>query len=216
MDVSLAALPRAELEAMIVAGKEVRACCRELARTGETLVGEMLRGEGPVVEWMHYPTGDVVDDVTGAIYYYHVHDSGPGHFHTFMGTGRSMTHLVAIAMDGGHAPIRLFTTNRWVTGETWRPAAEVIRMVERFAVARATPSWPVNRWIGAMVRLFRPQIVALITARDAAVAAHGGERALEDRALEITSALDIDVERQIAAVRAAPGRRRAVATSSLP
>ena len=154
--------------------------------------------------------------MTGAIYYYHVHDSGPGHFHTFMGTGKTMTHLIAIAMDADGAPVRLFTTNRWVTGEAWRPAPEAIRMVERFAVARATPSWPVNRWIGAMIRLFRPQIAALIAARDAAVAAHGGEAALEDRALEVTSALDIDVERQIAAVRAALARRRAVTISSLP
>jgi hypothetical protein len=216
MEVKLAALPREDLEAMLAAGKEVRACCRELTRTGDSLVGEMLRGQGPVREWTHYPTGDVVDDVTGAIYYYHVHDSAPGHFHAFMGTGRSMTHLIAIAMNATGTPVRLFTTNRWVTGEAWRPAAEVIRMVERFTVARATPSWPVNRWIGAMIRLFRPQIAALIAARDATVAAHGGEAALDNRALEITSVLDIDVERQIAAIRSALGRRRAVATSSLP
>ena len=45
MEVKLAALPRAELEAMFAAGKEVRACCRELTRTGDTLVGEMLRDQ---------------------------------------------------------------------------------------------------------------------------------------------------------------------------
>ena len=56
-----------------------------------------------------------------------------------------------------------------------------------------------------MVRLFRPQIAALIEARDAAVAAHAAahpdRNVYEDRALDVTSALDIDVERQIAAVR---------------
>jgi hypothetical protein len=214
MEVKLSSLPRVELEAMLAAGKEVRACCRELARTGDTLVGEMLRGQGSLSDWTHYPAGDVVDDVTGAIYYYHVHDSAPGHFHTLMGTGKTMAHLIAIAMNERAAPIRLFTTNRWVTGETWCAGDEVIRMIERFAIVRATPSWPVNRWIGAMMLLFRPQIAALIAARDAAVAAHGGANALEDRALEITSALDIDVERQIAAVRAALAQNRMPATSS--
>jgi hypothetical protein len=80
-------------------------------------------------------------------------------------------------------------------------------MLDRFAISRATPSWPVNRWLGAMVRLFRPQIAALIEARDAAVAAraalHPDANVYEDRALEVTSAIDIDIERHVAAVRAA-------------
>jgi hypothetical protein len=222
MEVKLSSLPRAELEAMLAAGKEVRSCCRELKRTGDTLLGELLRGQGPFSDWTHYPAGDVVDDVTGAIYYYHAHPSadGPcaqGHFHTFMGTGKTMTHLVAIAMDARGAPTRLFTTNRWVTGEAWRTCDEVIRMLERFAIMRATPSWPVNRWIGAMIRLFRPHIAALIAERDSAVA-HGGEAALEDRAIEITSALDIDVERHIAAIRSALARHKkpiAISVASL-
>jgi hypothetical protein len=121
--------------------------------------------------------------------------------------GEAMAHLVAIAMDETGVPIRLFTTNRWVTGETWYAGADVAAMLERFAIARATPSWPVNRWLGAMVRLFRPQIAALVEARDTAIAAHAAAHpeanALEDRALEVTSSLDIDVERQIAAARAA-------------
>jgi hypothetical protein len=223
MGVKLSSLPRAEVEAMLAAGKEVRSCYRELKRTGDTLLSELLRGQGPFCDWTHYPAGDVVDDVTGAIYYYHAHPSadGPcaqGHFHTFMGTGKTMTHLVAIAIDARGAPTRLFTTNRWVTGEAWRSGEEVVRMLERFAIVRATPSWPVNRWIGAMIRLFRPHIAALIARRDSVVAAHGGETALEDRAIEVTSALDIDVDRHVAAIRAALVRQRkpnAISAASL-
>ena len=121
--------------------------------------------------------------------------------------GEAMAHLVAIAMDEFGAPLRLFTTNRWVTGETWYAGADVIAMLDRFTISRATPSWPVNRWLGAMLRLFRPQIAALVEARDAAVATHAAAHpdvnVYEDRTLEVASALDIDVERQIAAVRAA-------------
>jgi hypothetical protein len=241
--VDLAREPRAALEAMLAAGKEARACVRELARTGDNPVGELSKGQGAFTEWTHYPAGDVHDPVSHAEYYYHAHPFSAaasaampksdgrreqGHFHCFLRAsgmpagvrpasiadlarseiaGEAMAHLVAIAMDEAGTPIRLFTTNRWVTGETWYAGADVAAMLERFVIARAAPSWPVNRWLGAMVRLFRPQIAALIEARDAAVAAHAAANpeanALEDRALEVTSALAIDVERQIAAVRAA-------------
>jgi hypothetical protein len=68
---------------------------------------------------------------------------------------------------------------------------DVIRMLDRFEVDHANPSWPANRWLTAMLRLFRPQIEALILARDAALAdwarTHPGKDVFEDRELEITS-----------------------------
>jgi hypothetical protein len=112
-----------------------------------------------------------------------------------------LSHLVAIAMDAAGEPIRLFTTNRWVTGETWYAGADVIAMLDRFVIDLARPSWPLNRWMGAMIRLFRPQIAALIRARDEAIMSwrrrHRGKiHVLEDRRLEVTSSSDIDVAEQ--------------------
>ncbi len=120
----------------------------------------------------------------------------------------ALSHLVAIAMNAQGMPIRLFTTNRWVTGETWYGAADVSAMLARFAVDSARPSWPLNRWMTAMFGLFRPQMVQLLLARDAAVMAwrrrHRGKvHVLEDRRLEITSAIDIDLDEQIRAIDAA-------------
>jgi hypothetical protein len=244
--IDFAALPRPALEAMLAAGKEVRENARILARTGDNPVGELLRGHDGFTEWTHYPAGDVADPVTHAVYYYHAHPTSPargehGHFHTFLRAsgmppgvrpapveglarseiaGEAMSHLVAIAMDSFGVPIRLFATNRWVTGEVWYAGPDVVAMLDRFVIAQARPSWPVNRWIGAMLRLFRPQIEALVAKRDAGVAAWRESRpernALEDRELEIVSEVAIDVERQIAAVRAAlaRGRVRSRATSS--
>jgi hypothetical protein len=116
-----------------------------------------------------------------------------------------ISHLVAIAMDASGEPIRLFTTNRWVTGETWYAAADVAAMLDRFVVDLAPPSWPLNRWLTAMFRLFRPQMVALVHDRDAAVMAfrrrrRGKVHVFEDRRLEIVSAADIDVEDQVGRV----------------
>ena len=94
-----------------------------------------------------------------------------------------------------------------MTGETWYRAADVITLLDRFVIDHAYPSWPLNRWLGAMVRLFQPQIIALIRHRDAVIAAwgwtHPGRDTFEDPELEITGALDISVSAQIGAVRTA-------------
>ena len=124
------------------------------------------------------------------------------------GNNDKLSHLIAIAMNGEGAPVRLFTTNRWVTGETWYAAADVIAMLDRFAVDLARPSWPLNRWLGAMFRLFKPQMAALLEARDAAIMSwrrrHRGKvHVFEDRRIEIPSAIEIDVAAQVERVERA-------------
>lgn len=122
------------------------------------------------------------------------------------GARDEVSHLVAIAVDPRGEPIRLFTTNRWVTGETWYRADDVIRMLDRFAVAAADPTPILNRWVGAVVALFRPQIAALLRDRDKAVTAWRVRRranVFEDPRLEVTSSRDIDLDAQLAWVAGA-------------
>jgi hypothetical protein len=118
------------------------------------------------------------------------------------------SHLVAIAMDAHGRPIRLFTTNRWVTGETWYAADAVAAMLGRFRVELPGPAPLVNRWITAMFRLFRPQMAELLVARDAGIMSwrrrHRGKiHVFEDRRLEVVSSLEIDLEEQLARIEAA-------------
>lgn len=111
-----------------------------------------------------------------------------------------MSHLIAIALDQRGEPIRLFTTNRWVTGETWYRAEDVIRMLERFTVGAVGLSPVLNRWVSATLALFRPQIVALLTHRDETVMAWRRRRrtnVFEDIRLEITSSVEIDLGAQL-------------------
>ena len=143
-------------------------------------------------EWDHYPTGDVYDHLTHAQFYYQAHPqelrSGEdGHFHTFLrangipdgirpvalpdyeqpaDTNDDLSHLIAVSMEPSGLPIRLFSTNRWVTGETWCRDDDVCKLIDLFDIDHAQPSWPVNRWIAVMLKLFHPQIVELIRARD--------------------------------------------------
>jgi hypothetical protein len=110
-------------------------------------------------------------------------------------------------MDAESRPLRLFSTNRWVTGESWHRAKDVILLLDRFAIGHARPSWPANRWITAMLRLFRPQIAWLLEERDRRIAAfaksHRGAQATEDRRVEIAASLSISLAEQRQAVDAA-------------
>ena len=221
--VNLRGLPAAELEAMAAAGERVLECHRVLAKSGSNVVAEVLRGQGTFYEFDHYPAGDVYDPESHSQYYYHSHREGEhGHFHTFLRekgmpedcrpvpqseadfmTERDdrLSHLIAISMNRAGFPIRLFTTNRWITADNWYTADDVTKMLNRFEMDLAWPSWPANIWVTAMLRLFRPQIEELVRERDAAVAnwqkKHPDTDAFEDRGCDITSVRKISVAAQI-------------------
>ena len=222
-------LSHAELLAMAAASEEVVNCIRVLAKSGDNIVGELLKPEDTFYEWDHYPKGDIFDPASHSQFYYHAHRPGEhGHFHTFLrpkgmppkckpaplpdyeppeDEDDALSHLVGISMDSHGVPIRLFATNRWLTGEVWYPADDVCAMLDNFDIDLAHPSWLVNRWIGAMIRLFRPQIVELLHERDAIMAERTVQNPeinhYEDRECEIISLKDIDIDGQISSINAA-------------
>ncbi len=237
--VDLDRLATEDLELMVEAGRQVVEIYRVLAKTGDNVVGELLRGYETFYEWDHYPKGDVYDRETHAQYYYHAHvveqrfPNEHGHFHTFVrpkgmppgikpadvpervekeDPNDELSHLIAIAMTSDGFPFRLFSTNRWVTGETWYRAKDVCVLLDYFEIDHAQPSWPVNRWISAMIRLFKPQIAELLHARDRAVedwARHRpGSDVFEDRDLEVTAYMEVSVEDQVRAISKALLKRR--------
>jgi hypothetical protein len=229
-------IPRGGLKTMLRAGREVLEWRRILAKTGDNVVGVVLRHEGPFYVLDHYPKGDVFDPDSHAQWYYHAHDKKErpgehGHFHTFMRGGGMpagvapaplpdfapkadrhdlVCHLIAISMDRAGWPSGLFTTNRWVTGETWYAARDVAAMLDRFEMKMDKPSWSVNRWLTGLLRLFRPQIEALLQQRDERIRAwqtqNPDSNAYEDRRLEVTSQVPISVEAQVAALAKALAR----------
>jgi hypothetical protein len=221
-------IPRNERQSMLAAGEDILECYRVLRNTNDNIVGEVLRDQGTFYEWNHYPEGDVYDRENGSQYFYHAHptelrEGEHGHFHTFLRKRRmppdarpvpydgevawpagddALSHLIGISMDPKGYPISLFTTNRWVTGETWYAARDVCAMLDLYAIDHARPSWPVNRWITGMLRLFRRDIIALIHERDKTVKAwqekHPDTDVYEDRLLEITSRRKVSVEARMA------------------
>ena len=222
---------------MAAAGADVIECQLALAKTGDNVVGEALRGQGVFYEFDHYPADDVYDSETHSQYYYHAHRPGEhGHFHTYLrplgmpswikpapvpdfappeDENDALSHIVAISMDSSGLPIKLFTTNRWICAETWYRDEDVSAMIDFFVVTHAQPSWPMNRWVTAMLKLFKPQISELLFERDNTVAAwqkrHPKRNVYEDRELDITSEMPISLEDQITRVNEVlqVGKRRA-------
>ncbi len=217
----LARLPGEQIHRMREALEEMLRCQEALKRGGLNLVGEVLKGQGTFYRDAHYPDKDVYDGRSHSQYYYHAHRKGEhGHFHTFMraagmpsGCKRApwphaekdwpagqdaISHLIAVSMDRHGEPLGLFTTNRWVTGETWYPATDVISMLDHFRIDHAYPSWPLNRWLTALMILYRPHIEILLAHRDRAVRAWQSryplQDALEDHGLETIGTLPIDLD----------------------
>ena len=240
MTADLSSLPWDTLKAMQTAAEAVMNVHRLLAKAQSTILREMLAGEAAAAPWRHYPDGDVYDAEYFSQYYFHDHPMTVewpdvrGHFHTFLrlpeleddGSDTAhdlltdglqeppLCHLIGVAVDGVGYPIRLFTTNRWVTGENRQPAARLIGLLQHFEVDHTHPSWAVNVWITNLLRMYRPQIEDLLHGRDRVVAAHSqrqpGSDPWEDESLEIPSSLDIHLSQQIDAIMAAmrPSRRR--------
>ena len=224
-------LPAAQLAAMQAAGAQIEESYRVLRKANANVVGQCLAHQGKFVEFDHYPKGDIFDSETKSQYYYHAHrkESGEhGHFHTFMRSGGmpddiepapydgdvevpsgkdAICHLIAVSMNRPGYPIGLFSTNRWVTGETFYTAEDSIRLLDGFLMDHTYPCLATNRWITAMICLFRPQIEALLRERDRVIASwqekHPDTDVYEDRELELTSILKIDVKKQCDAVEKA-------------
>ena len=237
--IDLSTVSMASLRDMKDAADEVKECQRVLAKTGDTILTELLRHEGDFLPWRHYPFGDVFDPEFHAQYYFHGHEPSDllpgehGHFHTFVrrlglpdeakpaplpdyrpadDPNDEVCHIVAISIDARGEAFRLFTTNRWVTGQTWFSASATRLALDCFLIDHARPSWLLNRWISGMLQLFKPQIAALLEERDEAIKRHdeadGDSYVYEDTGLEVTSQRRISVTRQIVDVERALSRAR--------
>ena len=213
---------KAEHFEMIRAAESAIACMQKLRLRGENVVSAVLDGRA-YVEWEHYPPDDARDGTSGAQYYYHAHAEEDGrtpdfgHFHAFVHESSprvevpvqpdiaeaSVSHLIGISMARDGLPTKLFTTNRWVTGERWLPAERLVALLPQFVVVGASGDY-VSEWITSMVVLFRPVITDLLIERDSTLASrqrsHPDIDVFEDRRCAITSEREISLQDRIAAL----------------
>jgi len=208
------------LRACLMCGHEMRNICHDRACRPHEVTDVIFANRSE-----HYPAGDVYDEESASQYYYHAHrpESGEhGHFHLFMRAAGihpemvpvagvtdverplgedAICHLIAISMSPDGLPCALFTTNRWVTGETFYAAEDVVGLLDRFNIDHVSPCLATNQFVSALVSLFRPQIERLVHQRDLRIAAWSREVAegdvYEDARLEVTSHTQIDIDTQL-------------------
>lgn len=193
-----------------------------LLKTNDGVVSEFLRGVEEVQYDQFYPSDTVEDKETGCQYYFHAHSDRPeeyGHFHTYvMEAGipenmraikpasvgkpnnayRTHCHLVAIGVRNDGTPSSMFTLNHWSSHEAKYSLDSLEHILDCFDVTHAVPSYPVNRWISALLSMYRPKIVDLFAQREKALeglAKHNPDIAPENnQSMDVTSKIDIAIE----------------------
>ncbi|MAY19665.1 MAG: hypothetical protein CL955_03500 [Erythrobacteraceae bacterium] len=177
--------------------------------------------------WKHYPPKDARDKFCRSRWYYHVHAAGSrdedehGHFHLFLHRTQlpeglepkvwppqredakaHVTHLVGLSIDKVGIPRAWFTVNRFVTNEFLFPADVMIDHLADFNVDHTAEDDCVNRFVTAMVALYREEIAQLLRERDERqaelVAEFGAEAAYEKASkVEVLSQIPIDLDAKL-------------------
>ncbi len=162
----------------------------QMAAEGRPLMQRVLP-DGDVHWWSHYPDNDARDALTQSRWYYHVHAPGDrdpaehGHFHLFLhrtqiaadaapmaqpASGENaqafVTHIAGLSIDHLGIPISWFATNRWVTDEFMYPAPVMIDHLCHYNVDQTEEDGTVNRFLTAMVALYRNDIADMLIERD--------------------------------------------------
>ncbi|HEU5321708.1 MAG TPA: hypothetical protein VFX28_12940 [Methylomirabilota bacterium] len=172
-----------------------------------TSVVELACGGAAPEAWRLYP-GEygVFDRRTKSQAYFHSH--GPdceevGHFHTARLFADRTAHLVAISMAPTGWPRALFTVNLWAIGDAWEPAEQLKRYVRHFRIDESRGDPRVVRFVNLVFEAYRSEIEALQDAKAEALTAHRlarpGVDVFADRALEVTSLVEIDARVRLAA-----------------
>jgi hypothetical protein len=198
---------------LIDSAEEIIEIQTKLAETGDNIVSFLIKNEKSFIEWEHYPNDDVIDN-SGSQYYFHSHPGKHrdfnefGHFHLFMKNKKPefpdtlpLTHIIAISVDEFGSPNHLFTVNHWVTGGFWEKSDLIINFLDRFSISEDKSPELVNKWICAMIRLYREDIVKLLRDRDRKIKEWQEEYKEEDifqrRDLEIPSFTEISIESKL-------------------
>ena len=176
--------------------------------------------------WTHYPKSDARDKFCKSRWYYHVHAPGNrdtdehGHFHLFLHRTQlpeglepkvwppqgedaraHVTHLIALSIDTNGIPHSWFTTNRFVTNEFLYPADVMIEHLPDFSVDHTQEDELVNRFVTAMVALYREEIAQLLRERDQRqaelVAEYGVDAYAKESGVEVLGQIAIDLDAKL-------------------
>ena len=212
----------------IEAAQTVIKTITQMAQEQKPLMLRVVPEEGATF-WTHYPKNDARDKFCKSRWYYHVHAPGNrdidehGHFHLFLHRTQlpeglepkiwppqgedakaHVTHLITLSIDTNGIPRSWFTVNRFVTNEFLYPADVMIEHLPDFNVDHTNQDDLVNRFVTAMVALYRDEIAVLLRERDlrhAELEAEFGEDAYNPKSgVEVLSQIPIDLDAKLSSL----------------
>jgi hypothetical protein len=217
---------RTASEAAFDAASDLLGVYTGLAERQAHLLGDLLAG-APPLQWERLPADDAVDAADRYQWFYHAHapedrPAGPehGHIHLFArralweclpvtrderafrercgnpGSDAGTRHLIAIGIDPKGLPISLFTVNSWVTGDLMLGADATVQVLAEIELDTGHPD--IDRMIVALAHLCAEDIRLLLAQRDSTIQTCHPSDVLEDRTIEVLSAVAIDLDERIA------------------
>jgi len=196
-----------------------------MAQEQKPLMLRVIPEEGATF-WTHYPKADARSQSCKARWYYHVHAEGDrdedehGHFHLFLHRTQlpeglepkvwppqgedakaHVTHVIGLSINKMGIPRAWFVTNRFVTNEFLYPADVMIKHLPDFNVDDTKEDELVNRFVTAMVALYRSEIADLLKERDARHAEllqeHGDAAYEKASGVDVLTQIPIDLDAKI-------------------
>lgn len=216
-----------ELQASLHHGQASIEAFADVTQASGSLLQSWIQG-AEVVAYEHHPPTDIIDLRSGTQFYYHTHRTQGGehgHLHVFwhatasgrrsrprhgrkVWTQTAPSHMIAIALDARGLPLKLFTTNLWVTDGHWFDAASTLACLDRCRPALVPGHEQACTWLGHFLALYRPLLADLLLRRDDRLSRHGPLRhALTDRRLEVLSQSRIDWAADLDALQIEAARR---------
>ena len=210
----------------IEAAQTVIETITRMAAEARPLMLRVIPEEGATF-WTHYPKRDARDAHCRSRWYYHVHAEGDrdpdehGHFHLFLHRTQlpegleprvwppqgedakaHVTHLIGLSIDKIGIPRSWFAVNRFVTNEFLYPAEVMIDHLPAFNVDHTAEDELVNRFVTAMVALYRDEIAQLLRERDRRheelIARFGDKDAFEKASgVDVLAQVPIDLDAKI-------------------
>ena len=136
--------------------------------------------------------------------FYHCHEATSmhpdehGHFHLFTDIGdQNWAHVAGLSIDAEGQPLQWFMVNRWVTDGPWLESAAFPAQLKYIA---DDDEGLVVSWLGAMLQLYRDDLIELLIKRDEQITFFSKEKpkqeAMDNREIYTlaTQAIDLQFE----------------------
>jgi len=199
------AMPQANKQDLFWASRLVE-CMNELGEMETNVVLMSIDDAQTIKPFQRYPETPYYFADKHWRAFYHCHDAPDletnehGHYHFFTRTKKNdnWSHVVAMGMNNFGQPIRMFTTNLWVTDGHWFEHENFFAQVSQLCDNNEYNH--VTNWLKYCLLLFQNEINDLLQARDRQVELlypNNHDQCFKDRSIYYLSGAAINLRKQL-------------------